>query len=29
MTQDSTIVLERPTPKIARVTFANPPVNLD
>ena len=28
MTQDSTIVLERPTPKIARVTFANPPVNL-
>jgi len=28
MTQDSAIVLERPTPKIARVTFANPPVNL-
>ena len=28
MTHESTITLERPTPKIARVTFANPPANL-
>ena len=28
MTQDSTITLERPTPKIARIAFANPPANL-
>ena len=28
MTQESTITLERPTPKIARIVFANPPVNL-
>ena len=28
MSYESTIVLERPTPKIARITFANPPVNL-
>jgi enoyl-CoA hydratase/carnithine racemase len=28
MTHESTITLERRTPKIARVTFANPPANL-
>jgi enoyl-CoA hydratase/carnithine racemase len=28
MTQESTITLERPTPKIAWIVFANPPVNL-
>ena len=28
MTHESTITLERPTPKIARIVFANPPVNL-
>lgn len=28
MTHDSTITLERPSPKIARISFANPPVNL-
>src|SRR5438067_11248031 len=28
MTRESTITLERPTPKVARVTFANPPANL-
>ena len=28
MTHQSTITLERPTPRIARVTFANPPANL-
>lgn len=28
MRHESTITLERPTPRIARITFANPPVNL-
>src|SRR5215207_9220509 len=28
MTYESTITFERPTPKIARTTFTNPPVNL-
>ena len=28
MSQPSTISLERPTPKIATITFSNPPVNL-
>ena len=28
MTHESTITLERRTPKVARVTFANPPANL-
>ena len=28
MSQESTITLERPTPKLARIIFANPPVNL-
>ncbi len=28
MTQTSTISLERPTPKICKIVFANPPVNL-
>jgi enoyl-CoA hydratase/carnithine racemase len=28
MRHESTITLERPTPKIGRLTFANPPVNL-
>ena len=28
MTQPSTISLERPTPKICKITFSNPPVNL-
>lgn len=28
MTQTSTISLERPTPKICKITFSNPPVNL-
>lgn len=28
MTHESTITFERSTPKIARITFANPPVNL-
>jgi len=28
MTHESTIALQRPTPKLARITFANPPVNL-
>jgi enoyl-CoA hydratase/carnithine racemase len=28
MSLESTITLERPTPRIARITFANPPVNL-
>lgn len=28
MSQPSTISLDRPTPKIATITFSNPPVNL-
>ena len=28
MTQSSTISLERPTPRIASITFSNPPANL-
>jgi hypothetical protein len=28
MTPSSTVTLERPTPKICKITFANPPVNL-
>ena len=28
MTQPSTITVERPTPKICKIKFANPPVNL-
>ncbi len=28
MTEDSTIILERLTPKICKITFSNPPVNL-
>ena len=28
MSQPSTVSLERPTPKIATITFSNPPVNL-
>ncbi len=28
MSRQSTITIERPTPKLARIVFANPPVNM-